>query len=69
MSTATKKANVKDKSAYVETYDGNKALRRNTRYINGDYYVPNVSCFRINNRWYRINSQYIALDSRTGHMH
>lgn len=66
MSTATKKANVKDKSAYVETYDGNKALRRNTRYINGDYYVPNVSCFRINNRWYRINSQYIALDSRTG---
>lgn len=46
----------------VETYDGTMASRRDCRFIKGAYYIKHKQCFWIVDRWYRINSDYVAYD-------
>ena len=48
---------------YVETYDGTPALRKNCRFIKGAYYIKHTQCFYIEDRWYRINSDYVVYDN------
>lgn len=51
---------------YIVTYNGEKALKKNCRFIKGEFYIKNKQCFNIDGMWYRINSGYIALDHETG---
>jgi hypothetical protein len=47
---------------FVTTYNGEKALRENCKYIKGSYFIKNKQCFLINNNWYRITSDKIVFD-------
>lgn len=47
----------------IETYDGTKALRKDCRYIKGNFYQKDVQCFNIAGVWYRVNSGKIAFDN------
>ena len=46
----------------VKTYNGSTDLRKNCRYIKGEYYIKNKDCFLINDKWYRVNSGHIIFD-------
>lgn len=46
----------------VETYDGLTALKKDCRFIKGDFYIKNKQCFLIDGVWYRINSGFITFD-------
>jgi len=46
----------------VTTFDGTKALRRDCRFIKGDFYIKNKQCFFIGDKWYRINSNSVLFD-------
>lgn len=50
---------------YIITYNGEKALKKNCRFIKGEFYIKNKQCFNIDGTWYRINSGYIAKDHET----
>jgi hypothetical protein len=47
----------------VKTIDGTIAIRKDCRYIKGEYYIKNVQCFYIEDKWYRINSELIIYDN------
>jgi hypothetical protein len=49
----------------IETYDGSEALRRDCRFIKGEYYIKNKQCFLIDGVWYRINCGFITFDNET----
>jgi hypothetical protein len=49
----------------VTTFDGTLALRKDCRFIKGSYFIKNKQCFRIEDKWYRINSGLVVLDNRT----
>lgn len=49
----------------VMTFDGILMPKDKVRHIQGEYYIPNKSCFKVGNRWYRINSGMIELDHTT----
>ena len=46
----------------VTTFDGTPALRKDCRFIKGNYYIKDKQCFLIDDRWYRINSGYVVYD-------
>lgn len=46
----------------VTTYDGSTALRKDCRFIKGDFFIKNKQCFLVDGRWYRINSGKIVFD-------
>lgn len=46
----------------VETIDGTKEYRRNTKYINSKYHTINKDCFQINENWYSIDGGNIIFD-------
>jgi hypothetical protein len=46
----------------VNTYDGITALRKDCRFIKGEFYIKNKQCFLIDGKWYRINSDRIVFD-------
>lgn len=46
----------------IVKFDGQPALRKNCRKINGEYYEMNVDCFLVNGRWNRLNNGSIAFD-------
>jgi hypothetical protein len=48
----------------VITFDGTEALRKDCRFIKGNYYIKEKQCFCIKDKWYRINSEYIVYDHR-----
>lgn len=50
----------------VTTYSGAKALRKDCRYIKGNFYKMNLECFNINGIWYRIDSGKIGFDHEVG---
>lgn len=50
------------KLTVVETVDGSKEYRRNTKYIDNKYYVINKDCFEVNGKWFRKDSGYIIYD-------
>lgn len=50
----------------VTTFDGTTAVRKDCRFIKGDYYLKNVQCFLIDGKWFRINSGYIVFDHEKG---
>lgn len=47
---------------FVTTYNGEKALREDCKYIKGNYFIKHKQCFFINNNWYRITSDKIVFD-------
>lgn len=49
----------------INTYDGTLALRKECRFIKGQFYLKNKQCFFIQNKWYRINSNHIIYDYET----
>ncbi len=49
----------------VITYNGDTALRKDCRFIRGEFFIKNTQCFLIEGRWYRINSGKITLDHET----
>jgi len=49
----------------VITYDGSTSLRKDCRYIKGEFFIKNKQCFLIEGRWYRVNSPKIAFDYET----
>jgi len=46
----------------IKTYDGTPAIRKECRFIKGNFYIKNKQCFLINDKWYRVNSGYIFYD-------
>ena len=48
----------------VITFDGTEALRKDCRFIKGNYYIKDKQCFYIKEKWYRVNSEYIIFDYR-----
>lgn len=50
------------KNNTVTTFDGTTALRRDCRYIKGEFFKKGEQCICINQRWYRINSGLIEKD-------
>jgi hypothetical protein len=46
----------------VTTFDGTQAVRKDCRYIKGNYYIKNKQCIKIGDLWYRINSGRIIFD-------
>jgi hypothetical protein len=48
----------------VATFDGTEALRKDCRFIKGQYYIKDIQCFNINDKWYRINSGYLVFDHK-----
>ena len=49
----------------IVKFDGQPALRKNCRKINGEYYEMNVDCFLVKGRWNRLNNGSIAFDHET----
>lgn len=50
---------------FIITYNGEKALKKDCRFIKGEFYIKNKQCFNIDGVWYRVNSGYIAKDHET----
>lgn len=46
----------------VTTYDGTIEPRINCRFIKGKYYIKNVQCFYLREKWIRIDSKFIEID-------
>jgi len=51
---------------YVTTFGGRKELSNDCKYIMGDYYLKNIECFYIDQKWYRINSPNLFKNWETG---
>lgn len=50
----------------IKKFNGKKALKKNCRKINGEYYEKNVDCFQMNDgKWHRIDNGKIMFDHET----
>lgn len=50
----------------VTTSRGDTEYRRNTKFINQKYYTINRDCFKVNDKWYTIDSGNILFDNEKG---
>lgn len=50
---------------YVDTHFGIKALLTDCKKLNGEYYIKDVDCVCIGDKWYLKTEPYVAYDSET----